>query len=87
MLDHVQAADDLVPPRKTWHERVRGPIDASRVDAWQKVLSPQDAGLIEVAAKLTMRRNGYRPSGVAARPDAGRAVSFTASAGPSCATT
>lgn len=76
MLDHLSAADDLVPQRKTWHSRVRGPIDASRVKAWQQTLSPQDAGLIEVGAKLTMLRNGYRASGVAQRPDPSALLDF-----------
>ena len=68
MLDHHSAATDLVARRKVWHDRVRGPIDTTRVDAWRTALDPRDVGLIELGAGPAMRRNGYRPSGVAQRP-------------------
>jgi hypothetical protein len=69
MLDHAGAASDIVPKRKTWHTNVHKPIDASRVDAWQGVLAPSEAGLIELLGRLAMHRNGYRPSEVSRHPD------------------
>ncbi len=70
MLDFADAAGDLVPDRKTWHSRVRGPFDPSRVNAWERVLTPEQTGLIEWGVRRSMGRVGYSASGKAARPTA-----------------
>lgn len=69
MLDHVSAAHDIVPGRKTWHDRTRGPVDAGRVDAWRAVLAPADVALIETVLRRRMRRYDYRPSSPGERPE------------------
>ncbi len=41
------------------------------------MLSPADAGLIELGAAVAMRRNGYRRSDVSTRPERTDLVRFT----------
>lgn len=69
MLDHASAALDIVPKRKTWHERTRSALDSTRIDAWRTSLPPNDIGLIELIGRSTMRRHGYEISGVGERPE------------------
>jgi sulfotransferase family protein len=76
MLDHVDAAGDIVPSRKTWHTRVHQPLDPSRIDAWQRSLTPAQSGLIEVMGRLAMYRNGYRSSDISGRPDPSGVAGF-----------
>lgn len=61
MLDHVSAARDIVPDRKTWHSRVKGPLDSSRINAWQKVLSPADAGPIHQTRRRSAQADDPSP--------------------------
>jgi hypothetical protein len=69
MLDHARAASDIVPTRKHWHDRTRGPLDPARIDAWRTVLTPEEVGLFELVAGRGLRANGYPPrSGAGARP-------------------
>ncbi len=70
MLDRSEAAADIVPTRKTWHDRVRGDLDPSRIEAWRTALTPSEIGLFERVAAREMRRNGYEPSGAGAKPGA-----------------
>lgn len=62
MLDHVKAAQDIVPGRKSWHERTRSPVDVQRVDAWRRDLDPPVVALIEAVSRRRMRHYGYQPS-------------------------
>ena len=69
MLDHAQAASDIVPSRAHWHDRTRGPLDPSRIDAWRTVLTSEEIGLFELVAGRALRTNGYPPrSGAGTRP-------------------
>jgi hypothetical protein len=68
MLDYQQAAHDIVPDRKTWHDNTKGSLDPSRSDAWRGQLSGSDIRLVEIAARNGMRRWGYQPSGENAHP-------------------
>jgi hypothetical protein len=69
MLDHPQAASDIVPSRAHWHDRTRGPVDPGRIDAWRSVLTPEEVGLFEWVAGRALRANGYSPdSGAGTRP-------------------
>jgi hypothetical protein len=70
MLDHPRAAEDIVPSRKTWHDRTRGALDRGRIEAWRTELEPAEIGLFETVAKRTLLRNGYRPSGAGTPPGA-----------------
>lgn len=70
MLDHSEAAADIVPERKTWHARTHGEVDPARMDAWRTRLTPPQVRLIETVAGPAMRRHGYRRSGGRARPPA-----------------
>jgi hypothetical protein len=70
MLDHTDAADDIVPARKKWHERTRGDLDPDRIEAWRRELDPGEIGLFETVARRPLRRNGYPLSGAGTRPAA-----------------
>jgi hypothetical protein len=65
------AAADIVPGRKTWHQRVGGVVDPARADAWRARLSAQQVRLVEVAAAAGMRRGGYSSSGTPGVPRVG----------------
>ncbi len=71
MISHADAARDIVPARKQWHRLVAGPLDATRVEAWRRDLSPTEIGLVELIGRREMVRHGYAPSDVAFRPSAG----------------
>ena len=68
MLDHSEAAADIVPARKRWHARTRGDLDPTRIAAWRGTLEPAEIGLFEAVARRPLRRNGYRPSGIGTPP-------------------
>jgi hypothetical protein len=68
MLNYSSAAHDIVPDRKSWHDRTKGELDRRRIDAWRKVLEPGEIGLFERVAGAAMRRNGYDLSGAGTRP-------------------
>lgn len=68
MLNYQEAALDIVPERKTWHDNTKGELDVSRTEAWRDQLHPAEIRLVEVAARSGMRRWGYRPSGPTDRP-------------------
>ncbi|SHG53276.1 Sulfotransferase family protein [Jatrophihabitans endophyticus] len=68
MLDRTRSAADIVPTRKTWHDRVRGQLDPTRIEAWRTALTPQEIGLFEYVAGRALRANGYEPSGIGERP-------------------
>lgn len=68
MLDYQEAAHDIVPDRKTWHDNTKGTLDPSRTDAWRVQLSRPQVRLVEVAARHGMRRWGYSPSTDTVRP-------------------
>jgi Sulfotransferase family len=68
MLDHVVAAGDIVPDRKTWHDRTKADVDPSRIEAWRDELAPADVGLIERVARHGMRIWGYAASEAGRRP-------------------
>jgi hypothetical protein len=68
MLDHSAAAHDIVPRRKSWHDRTRGQLDQARIEAWRTALDPEEIGLFETVARRPLRRNGYERSGAGSRP-------------------
>lgn len=68
MLDHAAAARDIVPERKAWHVRTKGQLDPARIEAWRQTLTPREIALFDLVARRGLERNGYRPSGVRARP-------------------
>jgi Sulfotransferase family len=68
MLHHAEAADDIVPARKRWHDRTRGALNPTRIEAWRTQLSAQEIGLFEFVASSELRRNGYPVSGAGTRP-------------------
>jgi Sulfotransferase family len=68
MLSYQEAARDIVPERKTWHDNTRGALDASRTEAWRDQLHPAEIRLVEVAARGGLRRWGYRTTGLSGRP-------------------
>jgi hypothetical protein len=70
MLDFAAAADDIVPERKSWHERTRGALDDARVDAWRSVLDADELGLFEQVAGPALQAEGYELSGTGRRPSA-----------------
>lgn len=68
MLDRAAAAADIVPSRKTWHDRVHGDLDASRIEAWRTGLTDDELGLFERVAASGLEANGYALSGAGSRP-------------------
>jgi hypothetical protein len=70
MLDHASAAHDIVPDRKSWHDRTKGGLDLARIEAWRTVLDADEIGLFEAVAGRALRRNGYELSGAGTRPTA-----------------
>jgi hypothetical protein len=68
MLDHTEAAGDIVPSRKKWHDRTRGALDPQRIEAWRAELTPEEIGLFEAVARRPLRRNGYELGGAGRRP-------------------
>jgi hypothetical protein len=68
LTERVQAAADMVPTWETYHDRTRGAVDPSRIDAWRTQLTPEEIGLIEWLCGRLMRERGYLPSGLARRP-------------------
>jgi hypothetical protein len=78
MLEHARPAADIVPARKSWHERVHGPVDEQRVQAWRESLTPEQIGLVESVAAGRMARYGYARSGLAARPRPQDVVEYAA---------
>lgn len=68
MLERGAAAADIVPSRKTWHSRVHGDLDSTRIEAWRTALTPEEVGLFETVAARSMRANGYVPSGAGTKP-------------------
>ena len=47
MLEHADAAQDIVPARKHWHGRVSQQVDPARVEFWRTSLHRQEIGLID----------------------------------------
>lgn len=78
MLDHAGAADDIVPARKTWHERTRGAVDVARIDAWRETLTGRQLGLLDRVLATDLERAGYEVSGVGPRPAASDLARFLA---------
>jgi hypothetical protein len=78
MLDFAAAADDIVPDRKSWHERTRGALDDARVDAWRHVLNADELGLFEHVAGPALQAEGYELSGAGRRPSAGSVARYRA---------
>jgi hypothetical protein len=76
MLDHAGAARDIVPDRKSWHDRTKGELDPARIAAWRNVLTPDEIGLFESVARRAMRTNGYERTGIGARPSSGQRVAY-----------
>ena len=68
MLEHGGAAQDIVPTRKNWHDRVQGPLDATRTEVWRQDLTPTDIGLVELFGRREMARHGYWRSDAGQRP-------------------
>lgn len=68
MLDFNRAAGDIVPERKTWHDRTRGDIDPERIEAWRRTLTPADIGFVETVLGRELEARGYRRSGIGTRP-------------------
>jgi hypothetical protein len=76
MLSHTDAARDIVPNRKTWHERVAQPVDRTRANVWRETLAPEEIGLIEMMCRRRMTVRGYRPSQLGHRPPTKDVVEF-----------
>jgi hypothetical protein len=68
MLDHAAAARDIVPDRKTWHDRTKGEIDIDRIDAWRTTLAPDEIGLVERVLGRGLVERGYELSGAGSAP-------------------
>jgi hypothetical protein len=68
MLCHTEAARDIVPDRKIWHDRVSQPVDRTRADVWRATLTAHEIGLIEMTCRRKMTIRGYRPSQLGHRP-------------------
>jgi hypothetical protein len=68
MLDHTDAAADIVPTRATHHSLTHGEVDPSRIEAWRSALTPEQIGLVELVCRRAMKRHGYEPSGLGTRP-------------------
>ena len=64
MLDFSQAADDIVPERKTWHVLTHGPLDRSRSERWRTKLPERHVALIERVLAKPMAHYGYEQSGI-----------------------
>jgi hypothetical protein len=78
MLDFGDAAADIVPERKSWHDRTHGALDEARIEAWRDVLDPEEIGLFEHVAGRALRAEGYEPSGVGRRPAASAVARYHA---------
>jgi hypothetical protein len=78
MLDFATAADDIVPERKSWHDRTRGALDDARVDAWRDVLDADELGLFEHVAGSALEAEGYELSGTGRRPSAAAVARYHA---------
>jgi hypothetical protein len=76
MLDYPDAARDIVPARKSWHDRTRGGLDTGRIEAWRRTLEPAEIGLFERVAQRALSRNGYELSGVGTEPDARHVLAY-----------
>jgi hypothetical protein len=68
MLDHAAAARDIVPDRKTWHDRTKGEIDTDRIDAWRTTLAANEIGLVERVLGRSLVARGYQLSGTGSAP-------------------
>lgn len=68
MLRYADAAADIVPTRKTWHDRIRGGLDTSRIEAWRTTLDAGEIGLFERVLGGRLRSNGYTLSGAGTDP-------------------
>lgn len=68
MLDHTKAADDIVLKRQHHHDLTHRPVDPTRIERWRTSLTPEQIGLVELAAGRAMHRHGYPPSGIGRRP-------------------
>lgn len=63
MLRFHETAGRFMPPGVDWHPRVTQPINASRVGLWRQQYTPEDVGMIELAAGPSMADWGYTPEG------------------------
>ncbi len=64
MMRFHETADRAMPPGVDgWHSRVKQPINASRVGLWRQRFTPEDVGMIELAAGPSMSAWGYEPEG------------------------
>lgn len=70
MLRFHETAESTMPPGvDAWHARVKQPIDASRVGRWRQRFTPEDVGMIELAAGPSlMSAWGYAPEGRSKTP-------------------
>ncbi|MBE7188968.1 sulfotransferase [Jatrophihabitans endophyticus] len=68
MLAFNQAAGDIVPDRKTWHNRTKGDIDPARIEAWRTSLTPDEIGMLEGMIGRDLEARGYRRSGIGPKP-------------------
>jgi sulfotransferase family protein len=76
MLDYPTAARDIVPARKSWHDRTRGGLDPDRIEAWRRSLDPVEIGLFERVARRGLERNGYPLSGAGTDPPLGSVLAY-----------
>ena len=69
MLRFHETASHVMPEGvEAWHPRVSQPIDASRVGLWRRQYTPEDVGMIELAAGPSMASWGYPPEGRSLTP-------------------
>jgi Sulfotransferase family len=68
MLQHQDAARDIVPTRKQWHARTGENVATDRIDTWRTELTAAELGLIEAVCGRALRANGYPLSGAGTPP-------------------
>ena len=76
MLEFAGAAGDIVPERKTWHNRTRGGIDTARIEAWRESLTPDEIGLLEGIIGRDLEARGYRRSAIGSPPTRGELLTY-----------
>jgi Sulfotransferase family len=69
MLRFHETAGRAMPPGvDAWHSRVTQPVNASRVGLWRQEYTPEDVGMIELAAGPSMEPWGYAREGKSITP-------------------
>ena len=76
MLEHAEAARDVVPTFKAWHARADHELDLARVEAWRQTLTAADIGLLEATLGRRLRTNGYALTGAGTRPSPGALLGY-----------